>query len=423
MFKMAICQDYSIYLPTELLKDELNALELDIKKIEDILHHFKKEQKLAKEVILPVKIKDIKTNANSNITIANEQLIRALLFLNNKERNKETSNVIERLEELPEKGQLEGAFDGLFLLHETYNLNLTALSMGDIVLPSPEWNQNRSSNRIKSSFGCTVTDLEFLAKHSYNRDYFDRAYEFIKAAENAAKIKHSVDENELKSVRQTLKVIKRDHDVTLMRKGAFGKDWRTFNLPFNKKLKTNKIFKDVKNREHKWKPRISEELQHHFLADITNPYQKRTLSEQFKMLCRGERLRPINHDKSLHSFHLHHQLPYLKLGPFKTETKSESPYLVIFRDFLHEKEIIEFIDYAQPKLERSTHLKFKGSSKGDDSFGSSRSRTSKQTWVTDISESMPVSRRIELATLTNLTSIYTGGGAEPFQVDRIVTHN
>ena len=395
----------------------MNALKFDIQKIEDILQQFKKEQKHGTEVIPRTKIKDSKINDNSNINTPNEQLLRILQFFDNKKRKKETSNVIERLEELPEKGQLEGAFDGLFLLHETYNLNLTALSMGDIVLPAPEWDQNRSSNRIKSSFECSVTDLEFLAKHSYNRDYFDRAYEFIKAAENSAKLKHFVDENELKSVRQTLKVIKRDHDVTLMRKGAFGKDWRTFNLPFNKKLRANKIFKDVKNREHIWKPRISEDLQHNFLADFTNPNQKRTLSEQFKMLCRGERLRPIHYDKSLYSFYLHNQLPYLKLGPFKTETKSKAPYLAIFRDFLHEREINEFIDYAQPKLERSTHLKFKGSSKGDDSFGSSRSRTSKQTWVTDISESMPVSRRMELATSTNLTSIYTGGGAEPFQVN------
>ena len=399
------------------MKEEIDALEFDIKKIEDILKHFKKEQKNKTEEILPSKINDNKTNDNGSITIPNEQWLRTLLFFDNKERKKETRNVLERLEELPEKGQLEGAFDGLFLLHETYNLNLTDLSMGDIVLPAPEWDQNRSSNRVKSPFGCSVTDLEFLAKHSYNRDFFDRAYEFIKAAEITAKLKEFVDENELKSVRQTLKVIKRDHDVTLMRKGAYGAGWRTFNLPFNKKLKANKIFKDVKNREHIWSPRISEDLQHNFLADYTNPNQKRTLSEQFKMLCRGERLRPIHYDKSLYSFYLHHQLPYLKLGPFKTETKSKSPYLTIFRDFLHEKEINEFIDYAQPKLERSTHLKFKGSSKVDDSFGSSRSRTSKQTWVTDISESMPISRRMELATSTNLTSIYSGGGGEPFQVN------
>ena len=392
-------------------------MEFDIKKVEDILQDFKKEQKHNSEVILPLKINDNKTNDNSNITLPNEQLLRALQFFDSKRRKKETRKVLERLEELPEKGQLEGAFDGLFLLHETYNLNLTDLSMGDIVLPAPEWDRYRSSNRIKSSFGCSVTDLEFLAKHSYNRDYFDGAYEFVKAAENVAKLKQIVDESELKSVRQTLKIIKRDHDVTLMRKGAFGRDWRTFNLPFNKKLRANKMFKNVKNREHIWTPRISEDLLHHFLEDFTNPSQKRTLTEQFKMLCRGERLRPIYYDNSLHSFYLHHQLPYLKLGPFKTETKSKSPYLVIFRDFLHEKEIDEFIDYAQPKLERSTHLKFKGSSKVDDSFGSSRSRTSKQTWVTDISESMPVSRRMELATLTNLTSIYTGGGAEPFQVN------
>ena len=205
-----------------------------------------------------------------------------------------------------------------------------------------------------------------------------------------------------------------------MRKGDYGADWRTFKLPFNKKLLENKVFKNVKTRQQKWNPKILDDLPYHFLSDISNPNQKRTLHGQFKMLCRGERLRPLGKDRNLHSFYLNHQVPYLKLGPFKTETKSEAPFLTIFRDFFHEKEMDFLIDYAQPNLERSTHLKFGNIKTPDDAFGSSRSRTSKQTWIYDISRSMPLSRRIELATLTNLTSVYVGGGGEPFQVGIII---
>ena len=38
-------------------------------------------------------------------------------------------------------------------------------------------------------------------------------------------------------------------------------------------------------------------------------------------------------------FFLHHLNPYLKLGPYKLEEYVHTPYRVVFRDFLSEKEI------------------------------------------------------------------------------------
>ena len=86
-----------------------------------------------------------------------------------------------------EKEQLQGAFDGIVLLHETYNLNLTDLAAGDINIPGPL--HNGKYNKIKSSYEFSATDLEFAGKHSYNLDYYDRAYEFIAAAIQKSKQK------------------------------------------------------------------------------------------------------------------------------------------------------------------------------------------------------------------------------------------
>ena len=320
-------------------------------------------------------------------------------------------DIVSQLEDMPEKEQLQGAFDGIVLLHETYNLNLTDLAAGDINIPGPL--HNGKYNKIKSSYEFSATDLEFAGKHSYNLDYYDRAYEFIAAAIRKSKQKEEF-KNQLKNIQNTLTIVKRDHDVTLIRKGSQGEDWRTFRLPFNKTLGKHKMFKDIRHRKHQWKPLIMDELQAAMSKKMSYKEQKRILKEQFNMLCRGEKLRNVHHDKSLQSFYLHHQNVYLKLGPLKLEIKSSAPTIVIFRDFFSQKEMSSFIMYAEPSLERSQHAK-RMSYDPKKNNSSSRSRTSKQTWVPDyeLEVARVVSRRISLATLQNSSA---GIGGESYQV-------
>ena len=105
-----------------------------------------------------------------------------------------------------------------------------------------------------------------------------------------------------------------------------------------------------------------------------------------------------------------------------TTCLSQSPFLVIFRDFFPQKELTAFIEHAKPNLERSTHL-IEG-----DYNKTSRQRTSKQTWADEdlgnldlgrFREAEIVSSRIELATLQNATSVFLGGGGESFQVGQV----
>jgi hypothetical protein len=130
------------------------------------------------------------------------------------------------------------------------------------------------------------------------------------------------------------------------------------------------------------------------------------------MLCRGERIRSIQYENELQSFYLHHHQSFLKLGPFKMETRNKFPFLALFHDFFHHKELEEFIDNAKPRLERSTHS----------THTTSRTRTSKQVWAEDdyggFGDAGATSTRISLATLQNTTSIIGNekGGGEPFQV-------
>ena len=52
---------------------------------------------------------------------------------------------------------------------------------------------------------------------------------------------------------------------------------------------------------------------------------------------------------------LHHQNPYLKLGPFKEELKSERPYAVVFHDILTDAEMDYLIKISIPKLSRKRY--------------------------------------------------------------------
>ena len=51
----------------------------------------------------------------------------------------------------------------------------------------------------------------------------------------------------------------------------------------------------------------------------------------FAAICRGENIRPPKMDIKMKCQYLHYFNPYLRLGPFKMETKSHAPFVAIFR--------------------------------------------------------------------------------------------
>ena len=290
--------------------------------------------------------------------------------------------------------------------------------MGIINIPGGPSSGEKVLDNIESPYECSAKDLELFAKHAHDLKYFDRAYEFIVAGIDKAKIKEEY-ENQLNGMSKTLSVIKTDHDRTLMRKGPYGEDWRTFRLPFDQELRNEWRFTNVPHRKHSWNPKVLDHFEPPTVVDrfrITSTIaQQMLVKEQFHMLCRGQKLRSPGNNTMLRSFYLHHNDTYLKLGPFKLEEKNVSPFLGIFHDFFSNKEMSAFISYAQPRLERSTHFS-KG--KKADTYGTSLKRTSKQAWApkevsNKLIHSRIVSRRIALATLQNTTS---GSGGEKFQV-------
>ena len=72
---------------------------------------------------------------------------------------------------LPGQDQLEGAGNGIFLLQEAYNLNISELTRGIVQV------KRMSEESFLSSASLKYVDTDFLGKIAYNRGFYDRAIE------------------------------------------------------------------------------------------------------------------------------------------------------------------------------------------------------------------------------------------------------
>ena len=264
-------------------------------------------------------------------------------------------------------------------------------------------------------------DTDFVGKIAYNRGFYDRAVQWFQQTLTFAG-EEKLSSNETKVFQKQLKATIRTHDKTLDQKGPAGStgavEWRTNRVPFDEKLRKKKKFKNAEK-----------EIFSPSLGRDNQPY---VVSEQFNRLCRGEELRSASVTKDLKCGELHYHEPYLRLGPFKADTQSLVPHIVVFRDLLSHREMSHYREVAtQNGLARSQH----GMPLGKGGSGSSVKRTSKQTWLGETGVNgtlwsigpyqtrehlvprdrlaMGISDRIGLA--TRLHNMERGGG-EPFQI-------
>ena len=138
----------------------------------------------------------------------------------------------ERLEELialletfPKEADMDGAFSGLLLLHETYNFNLTEVAAGKIRIPGTE-------EYIETDYKLFPYDLVVLGKLAFNRGFYDRSYEFLVAAKELMTSEHA---DLMVEADHILKVTMQKHDEVLLKKGPRGESWKTYQVPFDPK--------------------------------------------------------------------------------------------------------------------------------------------------------------------------------------------
>ena len=263
--------------------------------------------------------------------------------------------------------QLEGAFNGLLLLQDSFSLNISKFVDGEVV--------HRQSSE-KSFFSHTrleYEDIDSVAKAAYNRQFYHRAVEWFRAAaDNAVKTK---TREVAKIAKNLLKTSIKAHDKVLEQKGAEGiingQAWRANPVPYDDKLRKKKKYKNV------LKELKEQEKKSQFI--FVRGHQHPILNDQFNRLCRGEKMRDESWFKHIKCLHHHSNNPYLRLGPFKLEDQSHDPYITVFRDFFSDHEMLHYKKYARSRLRRSEY--------GGKTFGDQQSskqgvlRTSKQTWL------------------------------------------
>ncbi|QQP35371.1 Uncharacterized protein FKW44_023575, partial [Caligus rogercresseyi] len=252
------------------------------------------------------------------------------------------------------------ACSSLGLLIETYRLNLKDLSKsgrihGHKSLRPPNWS-------ILMNTGIST----------FNRGWLDIGITLMEEGLSA----FTGDPEEYSTYAKELKISKETHDNILEKRGPFQESHRCFMVPFSKQLRKKKKYREaLRSKSYWYKASLEEELALSHSHD----------SSLFHQMCRqrggGDSFgSPLGGQQRC--FLIHNDDPFHRLGPFPMELLSESPFIVIFKDFITSKEARHFVDRSSGKLHRSRT----GSSidSTEERMGyEGQIRTSKQTWIQD----------------------------------------
>ena len=98
--------------------------------------------------------------------------------------------------------------------------------------------------------------------------------------------------------------------------------------PFDKEL-TKKMKKIISKKKKKGKKYPDLQVLANYI--VHPDINKDQTHDLFAALCRGENIRTPKMDIKMKCQYLHYFNPYLRLGPFKMETKNHAPFVAIFR--------------------------------------------------------------------------------------------
>ncbi len=326
-----------------------------------------------------------------------------------KAKQSETLKEQRRLEDLshtlPNKSDFDGALKGLIFLHDTYRFSLTSAANGIL----------RTSQRQFPSHvyrGLDFEDFFLLTKQAFRFKWYDRAADFLRTAlqlwsppSNYAKASERMRKN---------LVLLNNQDLYASRKTVFA----------DRKILPYIVGPNLGRRKQQPDFVVNGQVE---TSDPTGTRQGR---EQYaREVCSGRR-RSQSGKKVC--FSLHRGDPFLRLGPFKIEVVSSSPFIALFHDFLSESEISFLIEYSKPRLSRQrVEDSYNDAIKLGLRKGKKTTRVihkSVQCWLKDIEYEryfdnltevedndaytvhmenlLAVSRRIELATGLNATAKY-----------------
>eukprot|EP00094_Tigriopus_californicus_P006961 TCALIF_06702-PA protein Name:"Similar to P4HA2 Prolyl 4-hydroxylase subunit alpha-2 (Gallus gallus)" AED:0.31 eAED:0.31 QI:0/0/0/1/0/0/2/0/1029 len=342
------------------------------------------------------------------------QLIHEMQELK-RDLNKSTTN-------FPTTSDYYGALYGLVTLEDTYQFNTTLAAQGIISLPKFPSGQRVS---MQSPHRMTYIDLKKMADLAFQKAWYDTSILFLKGAFNLIA---DLPEHE-KPSNETMK------KFNLMKQSLV----RLNNQYITKKLimadSTYKVFPFTIDKNMNEKVKQPKVIRDNIITYVNLNCQS---GKEFYMrsVCNGFSFkgytRPV---KQFHCHWLHHQDPFLRLGPLKLEHVSDDPYLVVFHQIFTDTEMEYMVDTSRPHLSRTRVVGMnKGTVAHDFKGGKKRRIVSKsvQHWMNDLvyedmkedvtevdnkwnyTVASPVlwklSKKLEQATRLNLTAKYSSTG-------------
>lgn len=294
----------------------------------------------------------------------------------------------------PSDEDLNGAAAALVRLQDTYNLDTSSVAKGEL-------------NGIQYSTEMSSSDCFELGRQSYlNGDYYHTELWMIEAMTRLTKEENQTksDNDEELSKADILEYLA----FSTYKQGDVEKALSMTNelldlMPDHERAMGNKVYyeKEVEELEYTRRKKGDDGMVEYGNVPIrlnSNPnvYDK-SERKLYEMLCRGDLKPTPAQERPLRCRYITHNNPYLKIGPFKGEEASLSPYIVVFHDVLYDDEI-EFIKKtAKPRFKRAT---VQNSKTGE--LETANYRISKSAWLKDDEHPYITSVVKRVGAMTNL---------------------
>ena len=270
----------------------------------------------------------------------------------------------------------EGAMKGMVVLLNTYNLDVAAFADGVI---------SDKGLQLKSDHSLTVEDLVNLAVTAFKNKWYNTAVKLMRVAivrlDPDRDFHDTFDRAHFDYVAMGIRETNNQH--LLQKKRIWHLDYTLYPFLVDetlaRKKRQPKFLKAA--RQYKRDPKNQEEVISGELQD-----------EADRKVCRGDLvgdrvIKEYSSPPNNKCHFLHHDDPFLNLGPFKMEILLKNPFRMIFHDFLSESEIKYMIDYSTPRLSRARveDVKNQGEAKKRFSAGNKVRIVSKtvQCWIID----------------------------------------
>ena len=403
-----------------------------LKNLRQAQQHLKSEAYLIEKMLLKLGEKDYRDSQidfiehplNAFNVLKNHSLVASIFaeIMQHEKRLKETLQEITlTTDDFPIPVDYQSALRGMVVLFDVYHFDVLDLSKGILSTLAV----SEGPIKMKSSHGLTAFDIAKLAETAFNRTWYDNAIDLLRPF-SSKKNKLAGTENLDNSTRRkidwlTLNAAEMNNGYLLKRQTLADQNFKVHAYIVDKKLRKKK-------------------KQPQFLK--TSGLKKANLENydgieaHSRSVCGGFSFKGHHGiiDPSLQCHFLHHNDPFMKIGPFKMETVSESPFIAIFHDILTKTEMEHMKETSRPNLSRTRAPRFDANIGQWHEFkkGGKKAKIVDKTvqhWINDINYLFPMtdvtlpdddksfeildpilfklSKKFELATQLNLTDKYS----------------